>query len=215
MKKNIYLPCIVMIFALVLGSCSVDKRLYRNGYHIEWNNHHPKQESDPEAAAPVVTIPEETFAQNEVPADPELAVPEKELQSAQVEEEQPVVKEKKPGIVARILKEDTPEEIASIQGGNKALAFKSGFKKGIKFMVPDEEVHVFHLAVASFILGLISLVSYYGAFILGLLAIIFGIISLHRIRMSGGAYRGNTFAWIGLICGIIAIAAAAIIIRVY
>jgi len=74
---------------------------------------------------------------------------------------------------------------------------------------------VLHMAIASFVLGIISLFAYYGAFVLGVLAIIFGAIAIHRIRMGDGSYRGNTFAWLGLIFGIIAIATAIVIIRVY
>ena len=101
-----------------------------------------------------------------------------------------------------------------INAGSKALAFKSGFRQGLKMMMPDQEAHTLHLAIASFVLGIISLFAYYGAFVLGLLAIIFGAIAIHKIRNSGGTYRGNTLAWIGLICGIIAIALTVVIIKV-
>jgi hypothetical protein len=46
-----------------------------------------------------------------------------------------------------------------------------------------------------------------------LLAIIFGVIALRRIKRGEGT-RGSTFAWIGIICGIVAIVLATVLIQV-
>jgi hypothetical protein len=206
-----------MVF--LLGSCSVDKRVYRNGYHIEWNRSGNEVKKNPAPADPsesIASTHEEEITAPVVPEENNTAVAQAPTETAAAPAEaKPVVAEKKKGLLSRIIPEDTPEEEAMINSGSKAAAFKSGFKKGIKLMMPDAEAHTLHLAIASFILGLVSLVAYYGAFVLGLLAIIFGAIAIHKIRNSGGAYRGNTLAWVGLICGIIAIALTLIIIRVY
>jgi len=217
MKKLILASYTSLVLVLLLGSCSVDKRLYRPGYNISWN-HHSKQVT-PEDVRAVADVQKDEI----VTPEPEVAVTqpaiteEQELPVTASTDEKPVVAEKKKSILSRmseIIKEDTPEDEARINAGSKAAAFKSGFKKGLKVLMPDEEAHVLHLAIASFVLGIISLFAYYGAFVLGLLAIIFGAISIHRIRYGGG-YRGSTFAWLGLIFGIIAIAATLVIIRVY
>lgn len=226
MKKLILASYTALFLVFFLGSCSVDKRLYRPGYTVSWN-HHSKQNSTVPAASETAAgvqqdVKPDTAALAETGrADmPEIAAPGPELPATASADEAPVViekqtTEKEKGIISRIIKDDMPEDLARINAGSKAAAFKSGFKKGLKLLLPDEESHVFHLAIAAFVLGIISLFAYYGAFVLGVLAIIFGAIAIHRIRASGGAYRGNTFAWLGLIFGIIAIATTIVIIRVY
>ncbi|MCW3072712.1 MAG: hypothetical protein JWO44_2602 [Bacteroidetes bacterium] len=219
MKKIVLISYAALFLVILMSSCSVNKRVYRNGYHIEWNHSGNEVKNNPAPAEPsepvAVTSPEEITAP-ELPVESENAVVDApaETATASAEATTPAVK-KKEGILSRIIKEDTPEEEAKINSGSKAAAFKSGFKKGLKLMMPDQEAHTLHLAIASFVLGIISLFAYYGAFVLGLLAIIFGAVAIHKIRKGEGTYKGNTLAWVGLICGIIAIALTLIIIRIY
>lgn len=213
MKKILLLPSLILFLMYFLSSCSIQKRVYRDGYQVEWNtakNNSVKKNDaikdnkiDSEIAKAEAATP--AIASTEVPA--QVSAPEKEASV-----KQPVEKKKK--LIDRIIKEDTQEEVMKIQSGSKAAAFKSGFKTGLKMMMPDAEAHTLHLAIASFVLGIISLFAYYGAFVLGLLAVIFGLISIHRIRKGEGTYKGNTFAWIGLICGIIGIILATYIIQI-
>jgi len=218
MKKIVLISYTALFLVLLMSSCSVNKRVYRNGYHIEWNRSGNEAKTHPAPAEPsepvAVTTPEEiTTPAPAVESDVAAIEEPAETATASAEATTPAVK-KKEGMLSRIIREDTPEEEMKINSGSKAAAFKSGFKKGLKVLMPDAESHTLHLAIASFVLGIVSLFAYYGAFVLGLLAIIFGIISIRKIRNSGGTYRGNTFAWIGLICGIIAIALTFVIIRI-
>lgn len=56
------------------------------------------------------------------------------------------------------------------------------------------------LAILSFVFGLLALVSYYGAFLFGVLAIVLGIIALSQV---GAGEPGHTLAVLGIIFGII------------
>jgi hypothetical protein len=217
MKKKILFVSLALSSILILPSCSMQKRLYRDGYSISWN--HKKNQvgsnQDQKERGPAIAEEnnlEEEQSQITAPVTNEEAVKEDQIVS---NEKPAVVPEKKKGIISKIIKDDTPEEIARISHGSKSAAFKSGFKTGVKLLLVDEEAHTHHLAIASFVLGIISLFAYYGAFVLGLLAVIFGAIAIHKIRKSGGTYRGNTMAWLGLIFGIIAIVLTTVIIRVY
>jgi len=215
MKKLVLWPCISIFLVSVFSSCTINKRVYRDGYQVEWNhaknnvkqNDLVKEEAkglennSPQEVKPEITEQEAPLIAQNQPEAPEVKTAE--------------VPKKKKGLISRIIKEDTPQEEMRINSGSKAAAFKSGFKQGLKLMMPDQEAHTLHLAIASFVLGIISLFAYYGAFVLGLLAIIFGAIAIHKIRKGEGTYKGNTLAWIGLICGIIAIALTVIIIKVY
>ena len=60
MKRN----WIVLVFALLaLASCSVEKRVYQPGYHIEWN-HYAKQDVEQDAAQDVAQDATQDVAQD-------------------------------------------------------------------------------------------------------------------------------------------------------
>jgi hypothetical protein len=225
MKKLLLMPYAVLILVFTLGSCSVDKRVYRPGYNVTWHQNRTEIKQNPAreeiqesvAAEKNVTTPApEEKTDVLIPSEEEVAtasIQEKPVTSSI--EEKPAVVKKEKGFLSKIIGEDTPEDEAKINAGSKAAAFKSGFKKGIKVMMMpvQDDGRITGWAIASFVLGLVSLVSYYGAFLLGLLAIIFGVIAINKIR--NGGYRGNTLAWIGIICGIVSIVLAIVIIKIY
>jgi hypothetical protein len=218
MKKTLLFTTVAFVSILFLSSCcSVQKRLYRDGYSVTWN--HKKNEIKQTPAQDDIsneqTIAEENTASeaSDQISEPQIKNEESKENVTASAEEKPIVSEKKKGLISKIIKEDTPEEIEKINNGSKAAAFKSGFKKGLKIMMPAVvEDRITGWAIASFVLGILSMFAYYGAFVLGVLAIIFGIIAIHKVRKEG--YRGNTLAWLGLIFGIIGIILTTIIIQV-
>jgi hypothetical protein len=191
--------------------------VYRDGYSIQWNHKKDVKQNETIKEEAVAAVQSEENVNVAAVEEAPAAVAEEKTITAAVENPatKQVAPEKKKSWKDKLIKEDSPEDIMRIQSGSKAAAFKSGFKTGLKMMMPDAEAHTNRLAIASFVLGIISLFAYYGAFVLGLLAIIFGLIAIHKIRKGEGTYKGNTFAWIGLICGIIGIILATYIIRVY
>jgi hypothetical protein len=217
MKKILLFPIITLIFLFILSSCSVQKRLYRDGYSIQWNH----QKNDVKQNALQNIESETTVSAEENSAKDYDFLPVEEAAKPAIEDElalyapskdQPAAKKK--GLIARIIQEDTPEEIEAINNGSKAASFKSGFKKGLSLMSPVQDGRITGWAIASFVLGILSMFAYYGAFLLGVLAIVFGIIAIRKIGREG-TYRGNTLAWLGIIFGIIGIILATVIIRVY
>ncbi|NEW07579.1 DUF4190 domain-containing protein [Paenibacillus sp. SYP-B3998] len=68
-------------------------------------------------------------------------------------------------------------------------------------------------AIASMVLGILSIVIPYIGFILGIIAIVFSRIAAKEIRLRGDQGRG--FATTGLVCGIIGTALYAIIIAIF
>jgi hypothetical protein len=61
------------------------------------------------------------------------------------------------------------------------------------------------MAVASLIFGILALVAWYGAFLFGILAIVFGIIALGNISAYPDVLYGRRMAMVGIILGIIAL----------
>lgn len=70
------------------------------------------------------------------------------------------------------------------------------------------------LATTSMILGILSLISWYFSFIMGLLAIIFGAIALRKIKSNPNEYKNKGMAKAGLILGIVSIGLWIIILAV-
>jgi len=78
-----------------------------------------------------------------------------------------------------------------------------------------DEPRLMPLALAALICGIVSIVAYYGAFVLGVLAIVFGAVAMYKIRQNPGVYRGRGMALAGFILGIISLAVITTIIIFY
>lgn len=61
-------------------------------------------------------------------------------------------------------------------------------------------------AITSLVCGILSIVMPFIGFILGVLAIVFGILSRNEIKRGEGKIEGGGMATAGLVCGIIGIA---------
>lgn len=216
MKKLILLPYTALFLVFILGSCSIDKRLYRDGYHVEWNQKKSEILKNNPSDKMTDQIAKETVTETDL-EEPLVCLTETETMSQEEEVQNPEEEKEsvKPGKKKKpfsgIMKENS-EEVPLMTSG-KATTFSDGFKKGFTTLMPIQEGKIHPLAIASFIIGIISLFSYYGAFVLGILAIVFGAIALKKIRNEG--YRGSTLAWIGLICGIVSIALTLALISFY
>ncbi|MFM9984074.1 MAG: YqaE/Pmp3 family membrane protein [Flavobacteriales bacterium] len=98
--KNIYFLAIAAII-LSLGSCTIEKRHYQSGYHVEWNHRNkpvekaeevkanqPEQESTASNETPVL---QEEMATEELAILPSTSVPQADESTATLNEE-PVYK---------------------------------------------------------------------------------------------------------------------------
>jgi hypothetical protein len=201
MKKFTILSYIGLTLMISLASgCSVNKRVYMKGYNLEWNSGVPKNETE-ETEIAQIAAEEPAELSPETPAvatlsasvaeDPELVVPDREWSIVEAPQSPEVSVAK-----TEVIKKESRKHVV-----------RSFVKKELDAVsrVPDERPHV--LSIVSLVLGILSLVAYYGAFPLGLAAIITGAIALRRINNDSSTYRGRGMAWAGIICGIIAIAA--------
>jgi hypothetical protein len=181
----------MLFLALFISSCSIQKRQYMPGYSIEWNK--KKSEVVPkdkgEADKPGLAITEthdKTKAQDNASASIDKQIS-----------------------VSNVKESSTPVELDAIHHNTptKPETFKSGFKKGLKLLKPvSEGPKANGFAIASLVLGILSLITYTAAIAFAILAIIFGFIALKRIRNNPDSFKGRGMALAGLICGIVAIA---------
>jgi hypothetical protein len=219
MKNFTYLISILLIAAMFLSSCSIDKRLYRKGYNVQWNSKHPAAgeatassgdikpienvlvpiEAIDEASTFTATLDDATMIilNNSVIEVPETRQPEVNTESAQAE---------RADISAKA--DDAPV--------NKILNLKASGSKKANAAVVDQtgELKPHVLSILSLIAGILSFVAYFGAIPLGILAVVFGFIALKRINANPETYRGRGIAIAGIICGFVALAIIATVLIV-
>ena len=234
MKKQIlYSSAFLLLLFISLSSCTMDKRLYRPGYSVQWNaSKKNSKHVAAVAAAPTGNMqggdaPTEVIvlAPETLPEDPALELPagrvgkatakQKEEGSVdalilQSNEEDRAIAEK-----AESQKEcnryaaqqrakmenDMPQTSAFSKREQDRADFNNGFRRGFQFVhLADElmdEPRLMPLALAALICGIVSIVAYYGAFVLGVLAIVFGAVLGTLVEALGVIVASHIYLAIG------------------
>lgn len=214
---------LLLILALgFLAACSMQKRQYLPGYHITWK--HAKQQAGQQQLAVKQDAPaahtEELGSAEALAAQAPASASQHDNAEAPAPaaQSEPSYKESK---LAHMVPANPSHTATARSSKSKALSIASVVKKNpiihiavrkITGMRAEGETRVNGFAVASMVCGIVALFAYYGAFVLGVLAVIFAAVALNKIKTSGE--RGRMMAIAGLICGIVAIAIIATIVTV-
>lgn len=201
MKHFIYLT---LFLGLSLSSCSIEKRMHRSGYHLDW--HHSSNDLAVREALPATAIERRTSEQ----AWQALAglwpqsQPLKGIESFQPEPE--------PETAVFPLKAESAEpqaKKATTQAAHqikKAVAFlnplertRSGLNRIADAVTSEPSAH--GLSIASFVVSLVGLFVF--SVILGPIAIIFSAIGLSKANRYPEQWKGKGLAITGLILGIL------------
>lgn len=210
MKSIKQLSFIGLVITLVLTSCSMEKRVYMSGYHIDWKNgkrNSNKQElvsSDngkKKEQNQTVTVEQSETATNTVDNSFAPTVTEDNI-TASVDNQQIILPQKGKINLLSSHKLKTAEEEIKINP-----SIKSELKRGIKTISQntDEEPKMSGMAIAGFICGILGLLLVLitgWPFLLGTLGTIFSAIGLGQ---TSKGKKGKGFAISGLITGILAI----------
>lgn len=192
-----------LVFLIILTSCSVEKRHYMSGFNIEWKKGESGVIQNEDNIQTVSKL-----KKNTVPDADLLGINDGALSASSDKAQQIVLPKKEKTNLTLINKLQTADKEEQSE-----LTFNSELKKGLKILsAPKDEQKTHGLAVASMILGILSLITFYGALLFGVLAIIFGAIALNKIKTNPEAYKGKGMAKAGLICGIVALGLIIIII---
>jgi hypothetical protein len=204
---------IVLTLIMVLQSCSVDKRVYRKGYHIEWNSKVPAAAEENTQVASAATN-ENAPAGDILPIEnilvPVEAVDEASTLTATLDEETVLILKHSIVEVTAPQQPEADTEKAEAPVQKEVVLKKKPLVSTIKkqLLAPDQtgDIRPHWMAILSLIAGILALVAYYGAIPLGILAIVFGAIALRRINNDPATYRGRGMAIAGIVCGIVALA---------
>ena len=181
MKIAAVLSFLGISLVVLLSSCSIDKKVYSPGYHVEWNN--PKNSSDRISSAKPI---KKEGVRSRVEAEP----PQIDTVAEKKREPDLVASSEKQIFLAKIGKVKLVAQVNNT--GHPSLAIvKSPLKK-----VNEPEPKMNGFALASLLCLLIGF---------SFLSIIFAAIALKQIRKNPELYKGKGLARICLALGIISL----------
>lgn len=197
MFKNLTLLFSFFI-GLFISSCSIQKRVYTNGYHITWNTKH---KSSTNSSKELLTETKATYnSENEI----EQIQPEFEQQVSN----DPIEIKAISFIEQKIEKPTTKDLIRKTSERENVRQLKNisshPLKKDLKTQRernPDAKINGFGLA--SFIIGILSILFLF----IGIIGLVFAVISLRQFKNNPAKYSNKWMAIVGLIVGEIVCAA--------
>lgn len=197
---------------LILSSCTMEKRVYMSGYHIEWNKSKHNSESKEIASndngkqAEQNQIGTVVQVENESNTVENSATVSEDNITASVDNHQLILPEKEKLNLFSSQKVKTADEEKQTKP-----SLKSEFKKGAKMILANgDEPKKNGMAIAGFVCSLVGLFLF--GFITGVLAIIFSAIGLGKIKKDPSKWEGKGMAIAGLIIGIVDIIAWVLIL---
>jgi len=248
MKKTILF---LLVGSFSFYSCSITKRRYLSGYHVEWN-HHTKKEKPKKDTMPMVASISENSEESIIPTTKIDYFPDTTICDEITLTNGDLIKGKVEEIGLDAIKyRDCDNLSGALIDIAKSTVFVIRYANGKRIVItkpedktPDEDIpppqdeakiaeaekkylspdynpsaqsekptNGRGLGTAALVFGILALVSWYGSFLFGLLAIIFGGSALSKIHRSSDS-TGSGSATAGLILGIISMVAWAIILFV-
>ena len=207
MKSIKQLSLIGLSITIALCSCSIQKRVYMSGYHINLNKSKHNSDSQElvsntnQKKSDLNQIGTVEQSENEVNLVNNSSTISEEKITASVDNEQIILSQKEKINLLSSHKVKTENE--EIKNNS---TFKAELKKEAEI---DSEngvpVKTHPLAITSFILSLVGLILTMLAWLFGPLAIVFSIIALSKIKRDNTKWKGKRLAIAGLIIGIISI----------
>ncbi len=186
----------LFITTLIIQSCTIEKRLYNSGYHVEWKKPRVTQKnteintlsnsfSENNATASITETTGQILTVNE----PKNSVMDGVTQNIELE-----VKEQK------IINTNIPIESKKEKKNYHFL--KSELRNGINEIEKETTARKSNgMAISGFITGIVGM--FFLGTILGVLAIIFSSVGLKRINSNPEKLKGKGLAIAGLVLGII------------
>jgi len=212
MKSIKQLSLIVLSITIILCSCSIEKRLYMSGYHINLNKskHNPynrelvsNTNSNHSELNQIETVEE---SENEVNIVNNSSTISEEKITASVDNQQIIFSQKEKINLVSSDKVQTLEEEEKVVVDKNNSSLKTELKKETKIDSENgDHVKTQPLALTSFILSMVGLILNMLAWFFGPLSIIFGIIALSKIKRDKTKWKGKGFAIAGIVIGIVSI----------
>jgi len=202
---KILYPCLLIVL-IALHSCSLEKRLYEPGYHVEWRNSAKHLHSNNALAK---TEESQRHLESEPIVETETDQP-KEYNSAEVLQSQETSSLSSSIKNEVIINDKIQKPIASNTSGKNSttsvsLSEQTTLASEETLQAPKETASegakIEPLAIVSVISALVGLLLW-GTIILGPAAAIMGLISLRKIKKDPTKWKGKWIAYLGIGLGL-------------
>ena len=203
---------------VLLSSCSMEKRVYMPGYHVEWKGAKSAAANESAAATEsAAAIQSEVAPQSEAVAEQEadFQVAAEALENpAAVSADFAAYGDEVWADAGAEAPESHPVTVASemeAEAEEPAATWASEWQEGTGAILAEvQDVRVNGMAVAGFVMGLVGLLIF--GLLFGILAIIFSAIGLGKINKDPKRWRGKGLAVAGLVLGILDIVLLAVLV---
>ncbi len=184
---------LMLVFLVVLTSCTLTKRRYMHGYSVEWNSHKPAAKQPPflrRLPVPAFSIPKPVNSST-ILSKPSTITPNT----------------RKSTIINKFSQSNQPKrENAGVPVSSQTILNVQQYPANYGgHPQNNDEPKASGLAISAMIIGIMALFSFIYVIILGPLAIVLGAIALHKINKNPKLYKGEGFAIAGIILGAVAI----------
>ncbi|MBT8194955.1 MAG: DUF4190 domain-containing protein [Bacteroidia bacterium] len=200
MKTIIYISFIGLCITLLLSSCTVEKRLYSSGYHIEWFTGIKKAEKNKIPNSVQALVINDTSKVTESDAiQASINNPENVTASASTDHS-PLLN--LPNVTQNKWHNNNSSKVINTKGTSTIISLGN--------RVAETEPKLNWKALVSFIVGFaIIILAFTGinstviavSVILGLISVVFGIIGLNQINKYPNKWNGRFFAMAGIVIG--------------
>ncbi len=216
--KNIHF-CLVLLISLFFSqSCTIQKRIDRKGYGLEWNT--AKQNTKKDNLDFVVANGNTNENQIFVSKDNKASL----IENADAPHDKQTLLDIDNTIDANTYRATIKNEqkLDDIDANNSlnskilltdAKIYNESPPIADKEKETNDEVKTSGFAIASLVCGIIALFStLIGSIILATLAVVFGLIAINKISKNPIKFKGKGMAWAGYIIGLVAVLIWAIIL---
>jgi uncharacterized membrane protein YqaE (UPF0057 family) len=158
-NKNIFLMLAASV-ALIMSSCSIEKRQYTNGYHIEWNSALKSTKKPIKSTKNVVEQASQTTVESmlSLEASTHIALPEQNVAEASIEPMITIVA-KNQSIVSKYFTSKAEERLSSVsssQVANNKVIVKAKSKEKSGDDVPIGLLYILCILIPFVAVGIVT-----------------------------------------------------------
>jgi Fe2+ transport system protein B len=211
-KQSLYFLLLIFIVLVGFNSCTIKKRLYQPGYHVEWHKINKETKLN---QGNIALLPNDKDSMPDVVYESQETIVE-ELNNSESTQEFETVYASNDENTTNIEIVNSSKHKKTFTNNSKTVAselYKSSIKEETikSYNLTNGAAKVHWIAIAGFASGILSIflliffAKIFLAILFGIVGLIFSIIALRIIERNPDKFVGKALAISGLICSIITV----------
>ncbi len=207
---------LIVIALLLATGCTLEKRIYRNGYYYQSNTGvgMTRQQNNNNRTVDSGTLnPDQTGTiVNSIAPNISATQQQEERQENRENVEIDYLYTPKSADGEVVARESVNSPLDTLR--NKKLG--ANLPSAEDYGLAEDAPRVTGFAIAALVLGIISLfATFFGAIVCGILAMVFGIIALYKIKKQPEKWKGRGMALAGYICAVVGLTLWSVVFLLY